>query len=454
MDKNTHTPTHNTTKCHQRMSGFNHHNATKPAAGASSAHAVADNNNSSPTGNNGLDSWTKCRGYLEKKSQNMGTFNSRYFVLEKGVLSRYTDSDRVKLLSSTPITTTTRIEALAPQGNRNFVFSVIDTNSIEKLILSASTAEVMEMWMIALIQASQGEFADAERFSCDVASENTYTRKNAELPAGSQDQDANPTEKFYVNDSTLLGRLRKANIANPEVHLKMNTFYMQYFAYQCDYPGFILIRVCENQRYLPIKGWNCLHLLPTDPAKLSSAQGEKFPYRYLKSTDPPLGYHWPTVAPIGHAGWCVEEDTVDSGWKYAPSFGSFPSTLSPSTSAAASSSAQSYTSFKKSARDYVRRRIWRRYAQLTADPVRGSATGSDDDETMVEAISLLDSQFLVTTIEGDPEEADCGPSGEAVSVGSGRHCPETAAIAIATEIVEDEEQTQDNIDDFGTSGSS
>jgi hypothetical protein len=91
---------------------------------------------------------------------------------------------------------------------------------------------------------------------------------------------------------------------------------------------------------------------------------------------------------------------------------------------------------------------------LTADPVRGSATGSDDDETMVEAISLLDSQFLVTTIEGDPEEADCGPSGEAVSVGSGRHCPETAAIAIATEIVEDEEQTQDNIDDFGTSGSS
>jgi len=57
---------------------------------------------------------------------------------------------------------------------------------------------------------------------------------------------------------------------------------------------YILIEVVESQRYVPgtRKGWNCLNLLPTDPAKLSSSTGVKFPDRYLKRAEPPEGYRW------------------------------------------------------------------------------------------------------------------------------------------------------------------
>jgi hypothetical protein len=373
----------------------------------------------------GINSWTQCAGYLEKKSRHTRIFNSRYFVLEKGFLRRYTDSDRVTLLKSMEISSGTIIEALPPEGDRNYIFAVIgDAKCQDKLILSAATAEIMEMWMISLIQTSQGKFAESERFSMTEAGEHTYTRRNADLsPSSAAAADATPAEKYYVNDPTLLGRMRKANIANPDIHNKVNNFYMQFFTFPSkDHDGYILVRVCENQRYLPFKGWNCLNLLPTDPAKLSSQQGEKFPYRYLKSTDPPLGYHWPDTAPEGNPGWCVEDEIHDSGWKYASSFSAFATSSSSSSSA--------YTSFAKSKFDLARRRIWRRYAQLTADLVTEAVPSF---MTEVEAISLLDSKFCVTTVESgaDVNEAvvteTCADEDEEQEA-------DAPAVAVATEV--------------------
>jgi hypothetical protein len=448
-----------------------------------------------------------CHGYLDNKSHALGTFSPRYFVLENGILLRYSDDTRVHLLKAIPITATTRVESLTAHGSRSYVFSVIDTSSTDKHILSAPTAEIMEMWITALVQASHG-IHDAVRVAASSSAgasssgagttthaahrtgDNVHSpfgglgglskklfgggshhssekpretedmmeqidRKSAELADAAEEFDSSPREKYYVNDSTLYGRLRKANVANPEVHLKLNSFYMQYFAFGCDFPGFILIRVCENQRYIPFKGWNCLHLLPTDPAKLSNDHGEKFPYRYLKSTDPPLGYHWPDVPPVGNVGWSVEEDTEDGGWKYAPVFSSFGSSLpaekSASSSSSSSSGSRGHNGSKKSALDFVRRRVWRRYAQLTAEVVNErirSRIGGAGEDTIVEAISVLDSQYFVTTIEGgaceEGEDGSFGVTAVGVEVGvdgeddgSGvifQSTAAAAAVAVATEV--------------------
>lgn len=147
--------------------------------------------------------------------------------------------------------------------------------------------------------------------------------------------EVHPTEEYFINDTTFWTALRgKSGITAEEFKKdqEFHLFYMKYFTQPCQLlpsytPSFtqlqritsvdksdltsferlnstescchpiilkedIEVIVYENQRYIPLLGWNCLHLLASERAKLSDEAGVKFPDRYLKQSKPPSGYIW------------------------------------------------------------------------------------------------------------------------------------------------------------------
>lgn len=181
------------------------------------------------------------------------------------------------------------------------------------------------------------------------------------VSATEAEEDIDSSERFYINDDTVFGKLYKTDLSNPDVERRVDRFYRQNFCCPLlltgeDSHAFLIVSVCENQRFIPIKGWNCLHLLPSDPCKLSNSSGLKFPYRYLKRTDPPKFYMWPSDLNVPgfdpSNGWMVEGGDVGGGWRYAQNFDKF--------------SDPEYKKFPHIAAsmfDVVRRRKWIRVAK-------------------------------------------------------------------------------------------
>lgn len=99
---------------------------------------------------------------------------------------------------------------------------------------------------------------------------------------------------FYLNDNTVWAKLNRRFSSQPHIpeNDDLQRLYLLHFCALIPGSNYILVEVFEHQRYLPLKGWSCLHLLFTDCSKLSNCIGVKFPDRYLRRADPPLGYSW------------------------------------------------------------------------------------------------------------------------------------------------------------------
>lgn len=408
-----------------------------------------------------LEEWLSYSGHLDFKSGRFHTWKSRFIVLSENILNIFKDDTKTALVTSLTITDYTRVEALPPEGLRPYMFSVIgDLSCTDKLIFSAESSEILEIWMISLIQACRGSFSTSERFSLASRADNYQRRRdpNATMNICSSGSVSLPnTRSYYVNDETLMGRLRRSNLTNPDVKESLTQFYFEYFCFRCSLPippGIVLVRVCENQRYLPIKKWNCLHLLPTDPAKLSDASNRKFPYRYLKKTDPPGGYRWCTEETLFSCG--ISRDSADwqvdsmmggeGGWRYAPSFATI--------SVANSSGYVDFKSFTANKGDYVRRREWLRYAELVAEayPARWDPSEQDGDEsaigTTAETVTCsVPANFVIADSEDDEEYVhdgdESGPDILAAEDNDDLTTPCNSSVAIPTAVCVSSTQIED-----------
>lgn len=120
-------------------------------------------------------------------------------------------------------------------------------------------------------------------------------------------------ERFYVDDDTLWGRLKR--LGNSDKHCLQNDdiqfLYRSMFTKPVVGTADIEVIVIENQRYIPLRGWRGVNLMSFfgDHPRLSNRDGVKFPHRYLKRAAPPAGYHW-TMKPAVEIGTEVFSEYV------------------------------------------------------------------------------------------------------------------------------------------------
>jgi hypothetical protein len=184
------------------------------------------------------------------------------------------------------------------------------------------------------------------------------------------------TTAFYVNDDTARARIQRLLV--PSHHHQnsnsdLQTMYWENFCTPVPDSPYVIIEVFEHQRFsvFPRRGFNCLNLFITDPAKLSNYAGIKYPDRYLKRAEPPAGYRWVSekevtgVVQSPHEvlaliyspdGWSThpsypEEDADENGWTYGTSFDHLRKRC-----------AEGKSRSRPNTSDVVRRRRWLRVA--------------------------------------------------------------------------------------------
>jgi hypothetical protein len=119
-------------------------------------------------------------------------------------------------------------------------------------------------------------------------------------------------------------RRERAGVHSQFVTLEVaNQYYRDYFArpakgaeVAAHRSAELVVRVYENQRFVPVRGFSRQHLfIVSDPPALSDVTGQcKFPYIVLENAQPPSGYRWKTGSVLGvPQGWCHDSNPKSLG---------------------------------------------------------------------------------------------------------------------------------------------
>lgn len=293
-------------------------------------------------------------GYLIKQGSLVKSWKRRLFTLRDGVL-QYADST-LAVKGERIIDNESRVILLPPVfDGRPYCFALLTTDmsgTVTSLRLSAEDQRTMSSWIDALEVTIRSYKDDCETFLTDDMDNDDCGPLNASPPhdrfsprlamvwqdglddfdvgQNSQGSDSpidgnvagvrigkevlppvSSTANWYLNDDTLWSRMRRHlssrqhDAANVEIQAHYMTHFCSYIdtrnaaegkraagAYDDSIATFILVEVFEHQRYVPLTGWSPLNLLPTDCAKLANRYGVKFPDRYLRRAEAPIGYCW------------------------------------------------------------------------------------------------------------------------------------------------------------------
>lgn len=276
------------------------------------------------------------------------------------------------------------------------------------LRLCCASEETVVQWMV-LLEQEISQLADNDLVA-ERQSPRTRRETQADFPTGRRKMQRRTFFKRGATAVRLLVRPRGDFLETDEVY---QTFYWTYFVQPCSLPlavlsigqqdqggggeeenwkQYIQVVVYENQRLSSQvfgDGWHNRHLLVSDPPKLSNVEGVKFVSRYLKRTNPPVGYRWfnekdPELVHgdseciaeksgawvDGDKRYWLSEGMIrfsvvrdgtedDGGWKYARSFnGGYGDGNDPT------SSSESHWHSRVQSEDQVRRRKLFRIAKL------------------------------------------------------------------------------------------
>jgi hypothetical protein len=251
------------------------------------------------------------------------------------------------------------------------------SGEVKLLRLCSSSEETVVQWMVVL-EREVSQLTDNVE-SIARRSPRGHREGRAGFPASSR---RTQRRTFLTRGSAAVRLLVRPRGDFLEADEVFQTFYMRYFVQPCSSPmsslsaddqqqarderkfggeqeeggdmmKYIRVVVYENQRLSSQflgGGWHNRHLLVSDPPKLSNVEGVKFISRYLKRTNPPVGYRWldgrdPELAGGSGSGGAAEgtdedkgpgravveaglrrfsvvncEEGDESGWKYAASF--------------------------------------------------------------------------------------------------------------------------------------
>lgn len=149
--------------------------------------------------------------------------------------------------------------------------------------IKSAVGEVIPTHSSSSISSSYTKLTDKSQMDSSISTEGQDTSTATISSSGSDGGSITSSngKSYYVNDSTLWGRLYKSDESDPVVAEEINQLYLEYFTRPVvGRPDLLVVSVYENQRYIPLSGWNCLHLLVGERAKLSDRNGVKFPNRY------------------------------------------------------------------------------------------------------------------------------------------------------------------------------
>mmetsp|Transcript_844 Transcript_844/g.1418 ORF Transcript_844/g.1418 Transcript_844/m.1418 type:complete len:524 (+) Transcript_844:64-1635(+) len=305
-----------------------------------------------------LELEAKHSGFLIKQGSRVKSWKRRWFELTENRL-RYYESEGGVMKGEKRIDDETRVVMLPPgYDGQQCGFSLLtiepETGIVLALRLSPENEDDLYRWIAAIhfmIKCCKEDVRYV--FNClsptgnilDSSPESGETLKSAVVEHQSSPTYARAQRRqspaFYINDNTIWARIRRT--LSPGEHTVSNNhlqaLYVLHFCHpisspDSSIPNMMLVEVFEHQRYIPLKGWSCLNLLPNDCAKLANAEGIKYPDRYLRRADPPEGYHWceeseavgVNTDSIGtHSPWkwtlCKSYTSVgDKSWAYGRSF--------------------------------------------------------------------------------------------------------------------------------------
>jgi hypothetical protein len=293
-------------------------------------------------------------GYLLKQGSEFKTWKRRWFQLKHSHL-RYFEHEAEGLKGFRFLDNESRV-VLLPSGldGQQYGFSLITmdpmTGQAFSLRLSAHTEDEMFQWVASLRCAirrySEDQYSipieeqdDERRVTCDSEEDDDdkeespllarrkrapsqmsvayidspLIRVSPEESLTSLLSETNTPKQFYLNDNTVWAKINQK--ISPSIHHAGNQdlqrLYLLHFCALIPGTNFILVEVFEHQRYLPLKGWNCLHLGFSDCSKLANCIGVKYPDRYLRRADPPLDYEW--VQPPDNSSTSINRETFAEG---------------------------------------------------------------------------------------------------------------------------------------------
>lgn len=262
----------------------------------------------------------------------------------------------------------------------NFMNYCIDCYNRERFSLLSTARDSTELTLSRFVQPFHMTSSDS--FSTDSVDSSIISKGFTGTSISSQSSSSSkkskkPTTAYYVNDDTARARIQRF-LAPSRQHKSDNAslqaVYWEHFCTAVPDSPYVIVEVFEHQRFglLPRRGFNALNLFFTDPSKLASHAGVKFPDRYLKRAAPPAGYdRWVTEAEVSGVvrsphpvlaliyspdGWSTHpsypaEDIDEQGWTYGTSFEHLRRRCGEGQSRAT-----------PNATDVVRRRRWLRVA--------------------------------------------------------------------------------------------